>query len=85
MYLRTRAEQFAWCAGAGSLSVHRILTGDRDRQVYVRNGGGGGIPNLAILWGIQVLSINFRGVSCQSFQSQGDRGRLKVKNYHDKI
>ena len=37
-YLCTRSEHFAWCAGAGSLSVHRILTGDRDRQVYAKNG-----------------------------------------------
>ena len=34
VYLRTRVEHFACCAGAGTLSVHRILTGDRDRQVY---------------------------------------------------
>ena len=29
----TCVEHFAWCAGAGSLSVHRILTGDRYMQV----------------------------------------------------
>ena len=35
-YLRTRVEHSAEPAGAGSrsLSVHRILNGDRDRQVY---------------------------------------------------
>ena len=35
-YLRTRAEHFTRCTGAGSLSMHHIITGDRDGQVYSR-------------------------------------------------